>query len=75
MIEVKKSVIEHFYIEKRKTLQLYHTVHIGNCTLLPSSSGRSFLGEFSDFEEMLELTKIRKDEVQKCKACFLEENE
>ncbi len=61
---------EHFYIENRKTLQLYYIVHQGNCPLLPQNSGRSLLGEFSDFEEMLEVTGKGKSEVQKCQVCF-----
>lgn len=71
MIEVKMGALEHFHIEKRKTLQLYHIVHKGNCSLLPKSPSRSYLGEFSDFEEFLEITGMKNDEVQKCQVCFL----
>ncbi len=69
------EILEHFYIEKIKTLQLYDTVHTGNCSLLSNTYGRSSLGEFSDIEEILEVTGMSKDEVEKCQVCFLKESE
>lgn len=62
----------NFFIEKRKTLQLYHIVHQGDCPLLPHSSGRSYLGDFSEFKDMLEFTGNSIGEVQKCQLCIKE---
>lgn len=70
MLEVKMSVQKHFFIEKRKTLQLYHIVHQGECPLLPHSTRRSYLGEFPEFKDMLEFTEISIGEVRKCQLCI-----
>lgn len=72
VLEVKMSVQKHFYIEKRKTLQVYHIVHRGDCPLLPLATGRSYLGEFSNFKDMLEFTGNSIGEVQKCQLCLKE---
>ena len=74
MIEVKMGIIGHFYIEKRKTLQLYHIVHQGDCNLLPHTSGRLYLGKFTDLEEMIEVTRNPISEIQQCQLCLKAES-
>lgn len=74
MIDVNQSVSKHFYIEKRKTLQLYHIVHQGDCNLLPHTSGRLYLGKFTDLEEMIEVTRNPISEIQQCQLCLKTES-
>ncbi|WP_417885579.1 hypothetical protein [Zunongwangia sp.] len=69
-MEVLANVSKNFYIEKRRTLGLYHIVHKSSCDLVPYSAKHIKINEITDTKDIVTKISDKFGRVEKCQVCF-----
>ncbi|WBL23130.1 hypothetical protein [Zunongwangia sp. HRR-M8] len=69
-MEVVVQKINKVYIEKRRTLGLYHIVHQSDCPLIPNNSDFIEMSNLPEIDATIRKLKDKYDELEKCQVCF-----
>ncbi|MDN3595101.1 hypothetical protein [Zunongwangia endophytica] len=72
-MEVIVQKMNKVYIEKRRTLGLYHIVHQSDCPIIPNNSDCVEMNSSPEIDATITTLKKKYDELEKCQVCFNKE--